>query len=82
MIDFPHISEICTPTTSKVLMLVIDGLGGAAHPERANLSWRLQGRRTSTVWPLEAPAVSQRLYYRASRLEAGPGTSPSSATTR
>ena len=34
MIDFPHISEICTSTTSKVLMLVIDGLGGAAHPER------------------------------------------------
>ncbi len=33
MIDFPHISEICTPTDSKVLMLVIDGLGGAAHPE-------------------------------------------------
>ena len=34
MIDFPHISEICTPTSSKVLMLVIDGLGGAAHPEK------------------------------------------------
>ena len=33
MIDFPHISEICTPTDSKVLMLVVDGLGGAAHPE-------------------------------------------------
>ena len=34
MIDFPHISEICTPTSSKVLMLVIDGLGGAAHPDK------------------------------------------------
>ena len=34
MIDFPYISEICTPTSSKVLMLVIDGLGGAPHPER------------------------------------------------
>ena len=32
MIDFPHIGEICTPTDSKVLMLVIDGLGGAASP--------------------------------------------------
>ena len=34
MIDFPYISEICTPTSSKVLMLVIDGLGGAPHPEK------------------------------------------------
>ena len=33
MIDFPYISEICTPTDSKVLLLVIDGLGGAPHPE-------------------------------------------------
>jgi len=33
MIDFPHITEICQSTTSKVLMLVADGLGGAPHPE-------------------------------------------------
>ncbi|MQF49150.1 hypothetical protein FIM08_04575 [SAR202 cluster bacterium AC-647-N09_OGT_505m] len=33
MIDFPHITEICQSTPSKVLMLVADGLGGAPHPE-------------------------------------------------
>ena len=33
MIDFPHISEICSSTPSKVVMLVADGLGGAPHPE-------------------------------------------------
>ena len=32
MIDFPHIDEVCQSTPSKVLMLVVDGLGGAPHP--------------------------------------------------
>ncbi len=32
MIDFPHIADVCQPTSSKVVMLVIDGLGGAPHP--------------------------------------------------
>ena len=34
MIDFPYIKEICQSTPSRVLMLVVDGLGGAPHPER------------------------------------------------
>ena len=34
MIDFPYIAEICQSTPSKVLMLVVDGLGGAPHPEK------------------------------------------------
>lgn len=34
MIDFPHISDICQTTNSKVIMLVVDGLGGAPHPEK------------------------------------------------
>lgn len=29
MIDFPGINEICTATKSKILMLVVDGLGGS-----------------------------------------------------
>ncbi len=33
MIDFPHIADVCQPTPSKVVMLVVDGLGGAPHPE-------------------------------------------------
>ncbi len=33
MIDFPGITELCTPTPSKIVMLVIDGLGGLPHPE-------------------------------------------------
>ena len=33
MIDFPHIAEVCQSTPSKVVMLVVDGLGGAPHPE-------------------------------------------------
>ena len=33
MIDFPHIAEVCQPTSSKLVMLVVDGLGGAPHPE-------------------------------------------------
>ncbi len=33
MIDFPHIADICQSTPSKVVMLVVDGLGGAPHPE-------------------------------------------------
>ncbi len=33
MIDFPGIIELCSPTPSKIVMLVIDGLGGLPHPE-------------------------------------------------
>ena len=33
MIDFPGITELCSPTPSKIVMLVIDGLGGLPHPE-------------------------------------------------
>ena len=33
MIDFPHIEDICQSTQSKIIMLVVDGLGGAPHPE-------------------------------------------------
>ncbi len=32
MIDFPHIGDICRETPSKIVMLVVDGLGGLAHP--------------------------------------------------
>ena len=34
MIDFPHLADICQSTPSKIVMLVVDGLGGAPHPER------------------------------------------------
>ncbi len=33
MIDFPGIAELCTPTPSKIVMLVVDGLGGLPHPD-------------------------------------------------
>ena len=33
MIDFSALSEIVTSTPSKIVMLVVDGLGGAPHPD-------------------------------------------------
>ena len=33
MIDFPYISDICRSTPSKIVMLVVDGLGGMPHPD-------------------------------------------------
>ena len=33
MIDFPYLSEVCRSTDSKIVMLVVDGLGGAPHPD-------------------------------------------------
>ncbi|MCH8940287.1 MAG: phosphoglycerate mutase, partial [Chloroflexi bacterium] len=33
MIDFPALADIVTKTSSKIVMLVIDGLGGLAHPD-------------------------------------------------
>ena len=33
MIDFPYITELCSSTPSKIVMLVVDGLGGLPHPE-------------------------------------------------
>ena len=33
MIDLPFLADICRPTDSKIVMLVVDGLGGAPNPE-------------------------------------------------
>ena len=33
MIDLPQLAEIVQPTPSKILFLVVDGLGGLPHPE-------------------------------------------------
>jgi len=33
MIGFEHIKKICRTSPSKIVLLVIDGLGGLAHPE-------------------------------------------------
>ena len=33
MIDFPHLKDIVVSTPSTIVMLVVDGLGGLAHPE-------------------------------------------------
>lgn len=33
MIDFPYIKDVCRPTSSKLILLVADGLGGAPHPD-------------------------------------------------
>ena len=33
MIDFPYITELCNPTPSTIVMLVVDGLGGLPHPD-------------------------------------------------
>ena len=33
MIDLPFLADICRPTESKIVLLVVDGLGGAPHPE-------------------------------------------------
>ncbi len=33
MIDLPFLADICRPTSSKIVMLVVDGLGGAPSPE-------------------------------------------------
>ena len=33
MIDHPFLAELCTPSDSKIVLLVVDGLGGLARPE-------------------------------------------------
>ena len=33
MIDFPGLADLCITTPSKIVMLVVDGLGGAPQPE-------------------------------------------------
>lgn len=33
MIEFPYLDEICTETASKIVMLIVDGLGGLPDPD-------------------------------------------------
>ena len=33
MIDLPYITELCQPTPTKIVLLVVDGLGGLPHPD-------------------------------------------------
>ncbi len=33
MIDFPFLDDICRQTSSKIVLLVVDGLGGLPHPQ-------------------------------------------------
>ena len=33
MIDFKYLKDVCRETDSKIVMLVVDGLGGAPHPD-------------------------------------------------
>ena len=33
MIDFPYLPNICMTTSSKIVMIVVDGLGGMRHPK-------------------------------------------------
>ena len=33
MIDFPYIEDLCQATPTKIVMLVVDGLGGLPHPD-------------------------------------------------
>ena len=33
MIDLPYLKDVCQATPSKIVMLVVDGLGGAPHPD-------------------------------------------------
>ncbi|MBI4282414.1 MAG: 2,3-bisphosphoglycerate-independent phosphoglycerate mutase [Chloroflexi bacterium] len=47
MIDFPYIAEICQSTPSRILMLVVDGLGGTPHPERGESE--LEAARTPNL---------------------------------
>ncbi len=33
MIDLPYLSDVCRTTESKIVLLVVDGLGGVPHPD-------------------------------------------------
>ncbi|MBM3944200.1 MAG: 2,3-bisphosphoglycerate-independent phosphoglycerate mutase [SAR202 cluster bacterium] len=67
MIDFPYIRDLVQSTPTKIVMLVVDGLGGAPHPdtgktelETANLPNldRLAGESASGMTIPVAPGIT------------------------
>ena len=55
MIDFPFLSDICQPTDSRIVLLVVDGLGGLPHPDTGMTE--LQTARTPNLDSLAARSV-------------------------
>ena len=70
MIDHPFLADICSRTESKILLLVVDGLGGLARPET--------GR--SELEEAETPNLDALAKYSACGLTTpvGPGITPGS----
>ena len=76
MIDFPYITELCSSTPSKIVMLVVDGLGGLAHPDTGkseletaktpNLD-RLAAQSACGLTTPVAPGITSRQWAGASR---------------
>ena len=55
MIDFPNLDQICIETPSKIIMLVVDGLGGLPHPDTGKSE--LETARTPNLDSLAASSA-------------------------
>ena len=70
MIDHPYLSELVSPTESKIVLLVVDGLGGLARPETGKSE--LQEARTPNLDDLARRSAC------GTTVPVGPGITPGS----